>query len=136
MLGHGEREGAELRRADGEPAVRELDPEDAVVGDERGGELAVVRRPQGEGVRPVGHEPPDLAEVARGREPAGDDHEHALGQPLDLLEDVRREDDRAPLAGEPAEQLDQVEALPRVGAVERLVEQEDARDRARAPLPP
>ena len=41
-----------------------------------------------ERVRPVGHEPPDLAEVARRREPPGDDHEHAVGEPLDLLEDV------------------------------------------------
>ena len=105
-------------------AVAQLHAEDALVGDEGSGEPPVVGRPKGERVRPIGHQTTDLAEVAGCGEPAADDHEHTLGEPLDLFEDVRREDDGAPVGGEPPEEIDHVEALPRIGPVERLVEQQ------------
>ena len=59
-------------------------------------------------------------------------------QLLHLLEDVRGEHDRPPLGGELLEQLLEVHALARVGAVERLVEDQDLRivhERRREPHP-
>ena len=78
-------------------------------------------------MRAVRHQAADLAVVAGRRQPAGMDDQHLLGEALDLLEDVRREQDRAACRGHRPEQLDHVEALPRVHAVERLVEQQDLR---------
>ena len=48
-------------------------------------------------------------------------------EPLDLLEDVRREEDRAPGGGHGPQQLHHVQPLARVHAVERLVEEQDRR---------
>ncbi len=61
-----------------------------------------------------------------------------LGQPLDLLEDVRGEQDRPALGGHPPEQLHHVQPLARVHPVERLVEQQDRRlvDERRGDLRP
>ena len=90
-------------------------------------------------MRAVGHQPPDLAEVARRGEPAGDDHQDVLlGQPLDLLEDVRGEQDRPALGGHRPQQLHHVQALARVHPVERLVEEQDRRvvDQRRGDLRP
>ena len=56
------------------------------------------------------------------------DHQvDALGQLLDLLEDVRGDEHGAALGGEAADHFAQVEPLHRVGARERLVEQEQRR---------
>ena len=74
---------------------------------------------------PVRHQPPDRAEVAGGGEPPGVDHEDRIGEPLDLLQDVGREQDGPTLGGHRPEQVDHVQALARVHAVERLVEQQD-----------
>ena len=48
-------------------------------------------------------------------------------EPLDLLEDVRGEQDRAALVGHATQQLHHVQALARVHAVERLVEEQHRR---------
>ena len=77
--------------------------------------------------RAVGHQPPDLAEVARGRVPPGHDDLDLPGHLLDLLEDVRAEQHGAPLAAHPAQECHQVQPLAGVDAVERLVEQEHGR---------
>ena len=54
------------------------------------------------------------------------DHDRARAHRLDLLEDVRREDDRA-VAAELLDELAHLELLVRVESVGRLVEDEDAR---------
>ena len=77
--------------------------------------------------RTVGHQPPDLAEVAGGRVPPRHDDLDLPGDLLDLLEDVRAEQHGAPLAAHPAQQGHEVQPLARVDAVERLVEQEHRR---------
>ena len=77
----------------------ELDGRDVGQADERCGQRAVVAGAELEEVRAVGHQPADLMEVARGGEPPVDDDQHVLGEALDLLEDVRREEDRAALGG-------------------------------------
>ena len=75
----------------------------------------------------VVHRVADRMVATGGREPAVDEHDHALGQPLDLVQDVRADDDRAALRAELLEQRDEVQALDRVGAVQRLVEHEHVR---------
>ena len=55
------------------------------------------------------------------------DDEHALGEPLDLFEDVRREQDHPARGGHRREQLHHVQPLARVHAVERLVEEQHRR---------
>ncbi len=65
--------------------------------------------------------------VARGGQPAAQQDDLALGQPLDLVQHVRADDDRPALAAQPPEEGDEVRALHRVGTVEGLVEDEDAR---------
>ena len=74
--------------------------------DEGGSETPVVRRAEGERVRPIRHQPADLAEVARGGKPAPDDHEHPVGESFDLVQDVRGEDERASFRGKPPERDD------------------------------
>ena len=91
-------------------------------------------------MRPVGHPPADLPVVAGGGVPPGDDHLDLLGDPLDLLEDVRAEQDGPALLAHAADELHQVEPLAGVHAVERLVEEEhlrvvDERGRHLDPLP-
>ena len=76
---------------------------------------------------PVGHRVPDGVVVARGGQPAAQQDDLTLGQPLDLVQHVGADDDRAPLAAQALEERDEVRALHRVGAVERLVEHEDGR---------
>ena len=87
-------EPGELRDPDGEPIVAELGAEHRRLGQEGRGEPPVVGRADAERVRPVGHQPADLAVVAGRREPPGVDDEDAVGEALDLLEDVRAEEDR------------------------------------------
>ncbi len=78
-------------------------------------------------MRSVGHEPPDGAEIARRREPPGVHDEDGVGEPLHLFEDVRREEDRPARGSHVPEQTHHVQPLPRIHAVEGLVEQQDAR---------
>ena len=78
-------------------------------------------------VRPLGHQPPDLAEVAGRGVPARHHHLDPAGDLLDLLEDVGAEQDGPSLVAEPVEQVHQVQPLPWVHAVERLVEQQHRR---------
>ncbi len=78
-------------------------------------------------VRPVGHQPADLAEVAGRGVAAGHHHLDLLRELLDLLEDVRAEQDRAALRAHLPQQVHEVQALARVHAVERLVEQQHGR---------
>ena len=78
-------------------------------------------------MRSVGHQRPDGPEVARGGQPTGD-HDQDLGaDALDLLEDVRREEDRSSGRGHLAEQIHHRQALAWIHAVERLVEQQHLR---------
>jgi hypothetical protein len=89
--------------------------------------LPVVGALHGEDVRPVGHQPADPPVVAGGRQAAGDDHLDQAGQLLDLLQDVRAEQDGVPAVAECVQQLHHVHPLPRVHPVERLVEQQHLR---------
>ena len=66
--------------------------------------------------------------AGRGEAPV-DEHDHPLGEPLDLVQHVRADDHRAPVGAEPAEQVDQADPLHGIGAVQRLVEHEHLRDR-------
>ena len=75
----------------------------------------------------VRHQAADLAEVAGGGEPPVDHDQHVLGEALDLLEDVRGEEDRAALGGPAPQHLHHLETLARVGAVEGLVEDQHIR---------
>jgi hypothetical protein len=106
-------------------AAVELDAEDRFVGDENGGEAAVVAGVDAEGVRAVGHEAANGAEVAGCGEAAGDDDEDVFGETLDFVEDVRGEDDGAAFGGLAPEEVHHLESLRWVGAVEGLVEEED-----------
>ena len=90
-------------------------------------QAAVVRGAHAERVGPIGHEPADRPEVAgRGQTTRVHDQDR-LRQPLDLLEDVRGEEDRPAGRGHRLEQAHHVQPLARVHAVERLVEQQDRR---------
>ena len=88
--------------------------------------------------RPAGHQPADGAEVTGGGQPACHHHLDGPGQPLDLLQDVRAEQDGPALAAQLVEQVHHVQPLPRVHAVERLVEQQNLRvmDQGRSHLDP
>ena len=74
--------------------------------------------------------------TARGGEPSSHQHDLALGEPLDLVQDVRADDDRATFLAECSEERDEVRALHWVGAVQRLVEHEHlwVRDEGRSDL--
>ena len=102
----------------------QLDAGGARLGDHGRGQRAVVAGADRVLVRPLGHQPADLAEVAGRGVPAGDHHLDAAGDLLDLLEDVGAEQDRPALVAELVEQLHQVQPLARVHPVERLVEQQ------------
>src|SRR6266568_6270858 len=91
--------------------------------DQDAGQQAVVRGAHREHVRPARHQPPDGAEVAGGGQAARHHHLDGAGQPLDLFQDVRAEQDRPALTAELVEQVHHVQPLPRVHPVERLVEQ-------------
>lgn len=107
--------------------LRQRDGAGGQIGDEGGGEPPVVARPDPELMRPVGHAPPDLPVVARRGVPSGDQDLDVVGHPLDLFEDVRAEQDRPALLAHPADEVHQVEPLPRIHAVERLVQQQHLR---------
>ena len=82
--------------------------------------------------RAVVHRVADRVVPAGGGQPAVHEHDHPLGQPLDLVEHVRADDHGPALRAESLEQRDEVHALHRIGAVQRLVEHEHVRDRSRA----
>ena len=75
-------------------------------------------------MRSVGQRAADLAEVAGSGEAAGDDHEHLLGQALDLSR--MWEEKTTCLGRERRNSSVSVEPLAGIGAVEGLVEQEHA----------
>src|SRR5690606_28454652 len=102
-------------------AVVDLDAGRGRVGDQRGGQRPVVAGAHQVAVRPVRHQAPDLAEVAAGRVPSGDDDLDVPGELLDLLEDVGGEQHRAALVAHPPQQVHQLHPLARVHAVEGLV---------------
>ena len=104
--------------------VAQLGPEDGRVRQQRRGQSPVVGRADREGVRPVGHQAADGAEVAGRGEPAGVDDQHRVGEALDLLQDVRREQDGATGRGHAPQQLHHVQPLAWVHAVEGFVEQQ------------
>ena len=60
-------------------------------------------------------------------QPSVHEHDDAVGEALDLVQHVRADDDRAALAPEAPEQVDEGDALHGVGAVERFVEHEHPR---------
>ena len=122
-------EPAEVDGLDAQGALGQvdLDARRRRVGDQRRGERPVVAGAYEIAVRPVRHQPADLAEVAGGGVPAGDDHLDVGGQLLDLLQDVRGEQHGAALGAHLPQQLHQLHALARVHAVERLVEQQHGR---------
>src|SRR5215467_4071573 len=104
-----------------------LHPGHGRAADETGPEPAVVGGADEEHVRAAGHQPPDRAEVTGRGEPARHDHLDRAGKPLHLLQNVRAEHDRPALLAQPVQQVHHVQALPRVHAVERLVEEQDRR---------
>ena len=117
---------SELGGADDQLAIGELDGHDSGVGDEGLGEGSVVGGCDGEAMGAVGHEAAYGAEVARGSEATGDDDEDLLGEALDLVEDVGREDDGTTLGGH-APERPSCAGAGWIGAVEGLVEEKDAR---------
>ena len=78
-------------------------------------------------MRPIGHQPANLAKVPRRGEATRNHHEHPFGDALHLLQDVRREEDHPAGVRELPEEGHHVEALARVHPVEGLVEHEDGR---------
>ena len=95
--------------------------------DQRGRQAAAVVGAHEHVARTVVHRVADGVVATGGGEPAVDQHDHPLGQALDLVEHVRADDDRAALGAEALEQGDQLHPLHRVGAVQRLVEDEHLR---------
>ena len=73
------------------------------------------------------HALPDRPEIAGGGELAVDDDQHVPGEPFNLGQDVGGDDDGLPFVAEPSDQRDQAGSLHRVGAVQRLVEQQHPR---------
>src|SRR4051812_18378614 len=76
-------------------------------------------------MRSVIHQLADCAEVALGRQSTLCEYQYPRAEPLDLVEHMARHDDGAVGGAEMLEQFDQVDALPRIEAGERLVEDED-----------
>ena len=105
----------------------DADSDDDAGVQEVGGEEPRLARPDDDATRPVVHQRPDLAEVARGGEPALRHHEHVRSEALDLVEHVARDDDAAAVAAEAVEELDHVRALARIEPGERLVEHDQPR---------
>src|SRR5215471_12704609 len=110
-----------------QPPAGHLHPGHGRAADETGPEPAVIGGADDEHVRAAGHQPPDRAEVAGRGEPARHDHLDRAGKPLHLFQDVRAEHDRPALLAQPVQQVHHVQPLPRVHAVERLVEEQDRR---------
>ena len=111
----------------------ERDAADGVEADERRSQPAAGVGPHEHVAGPVVHGVADGPVAAGGGQPAVDEDDDPLGQPLDLVEHVRADDHRAALGAEPAEQGDQADPLHGVGAVERLVEHEHLPGRTPAP---
>jgi hypothetical protein len=78
-------------------------------------------------MRPVRHQLADLAEVPRRGEPTRDHHEHVRREIVQLLENVRADDDDAPLGRKSSHDVHHLQTLARIHAVERLVEQKNLR---------
>ena len=78
-------------------------------------------------MRTIDHEAADAAEVAGGSQTAGHDDEDPVGEPLDLFEDVAREQDRPSIGGHRPQEIHHRQALARVHAVERLVQDQGRR---------
>ena len=102
----------------------EPDRADEVLADQRLGELLGAVARDADRARAVAQELADRVGVALGDEPPVHEHDDARRHPLDLVEHVRRDQHGAALLAELARQLDDPAALGRVGAVERLVEQQ------------
>src|SRR5215470_14444520 len=121
-----------------QPPAGHLDPGHGRAADETGPEPAVIGGTDDEHVRAAGHQAPDRAEVPGGGQPARHDHLDGAGEPLDLFQDVRAEQDRPALFAEPVQQVHHVQPLPRIHAVKRLVQQQDRRivDQRRRHLDP
>ena len=81
----------------------------------------------------------DLVERAAEDDPAAVDHRHVVGHPLDLVEQVRREEDRPPLLGDrPDDRRQDLAADDRVEPRRRLVEHQQlgpVRQRRQQPDP-
>ena len=77
--------------------------------------------------RPVVHRVTNRMVSACRCEPTVDEDDHALCQPFDLVQDVRADDHRPALRTELLEQCDEMQALDRIGAVQRFVEHEHVR---------
>jgi len=76
------------------PACVNSTAKTAGFGHQGSGQSPIVAGANGDVVRPVGHEGADGPEVARGSQSTGDHDQYLGADPLDLLEDVRREQDR------------------------------------------
>ena len=76
----------------------------------------------------------EVGEWRRPQQPAGVDGDEEVADPFDLAEQVARDDDRDPeLRAGPPDQRQHLVAAGRVEAVGRLVEEQQPRDRGRAP---
>jgi len=76
---------------------------------------------------PFVHEVSNPSEVTLGDKPALRDDEYLGSEPLDLVEHVARHDDASPGIAKRGDQFDHVQALARVEAGERFVEQQHVR---------
>ncbi len=101
---------------------------DGVEPDERGRRAPTVGGADEHVTRPVVHRVADRVLAAGGGEPAVDQHDDPIGQPLDLVQHVRADDHR-PALRRPScwNSVDQVHPLHGIGTVQRLVEHEHAR---------
>src|SRR4051812_37376150 len=121
-------ERADVAAADAEVAVGvDLDRLDGLDLQQAGAERARARRVDSDEERAVVELLADRAVVAARGELAADHQVDPVGELVDLLEDVRRDDDRPSRRAEVADDVAQAEALRRVGARERLVEDEQGR---------
>ena len=78
-------------------------------------------------MRTVRHQATNGAEVPRSSQAPGDHDQDAIGDSLDLLQDVAGEEDGAAVLRQPPQEAHCVQALARIHAVEGLVQQQDLR---------
>src|SRR5688500_12585472 len=76
-------------------------------------------------VRPLIERGANSAEPAGRRQLSIDDEKHRVRELLDLFKDMRGEHDRPSLRGQLLEQVLEVQTLPRIGAVQGLVQNEN-----------